>query len=186
MQRDDIVTALNPQEPSGEVFYELISSYAYDVNHKEVIRFKPGQGLVGQCVLDKNVLHVKNVDLDFSRIRSGLGESVKGNMLLVPLIVNEEVLGVIELTSFNKIKPHIVEFVLKVGENIASTILAAKASLKTNELLRQSQGIIKELKLKQKQLIEDQQELSIKEQELVMNNDELKAQIEELKRELTK
>jgi len=100
------------------------------------------------------------------------------------LVVGEETLGVIELTSYAVIKPHVVDFVVKIGENIASSILAAKSSDKTNKLLRQSQGIIKELKVKQRELIEHQQELNIKEQEHIIINDELRLQIEELKNEL--
>jgi methyl-accepting chemotaxis protein len=186
IQRDDFIASLRTQDHTEEVFYELIASYAYETLNKSSLRFKPGQGLVGQCALERRVVEVKNVELEFSQISSGLGQANRGSMLLVPLIVNEETLGVIELTSFNEIKPHVVEFVLKVGENIASTILAAKSSDKTNKLLRQSQGIIKELKLKQKELIEYQHELNLKEQRLVMKNDELKSQIDELKRELTK
>lgn len=183
IQYDDFVASLKTENDSNEVYYELVSSYAYDTtDHKT--RFKPGQGLVGQCALEKNVIQVKDAELDFSKISSGLGEVISGSMLLVPLVVNEETLGVIELTSFADFKPHVEDFVLKIGENIASSILAAKSSDKTNKLLRQSQAIIKELKLKQKELIEHQSELHMKEQEHIMENDELKAQIEELKREL--
>ena len=127
-----------------------MAAYAYNEPDKGKIRFKPGQGLVGQCALEKRLIHVDNVDLGFSEINSGLGTSTVGSILLVPLIINEETLGVIELTSFKTIQPHVVEFVLKIGENIASSILAAKSSDKTNKLLNQSQGIIKELKLKQR------------------------------------
>ena len=129
-------------------------------------------------------MHLKDVKLGFSRINSGLGSAKRGSILLIPLVINEQTLGVIELTSFNSIEKHVVGFVTKVGENIASSILAAKSSDKTNKLLHQSQTIIKELKTKQTELVENQNELNLKEQDYIRLNDELKKQIEELKNEL--
>ncbi len=183
IQKDDFIESLKSETNKDEFYYELIASYAYTAQN-EVLRFKPGQGLVGQCALEKRIIHLDDVDLEFSTITSGLGETSKGSMILVPLVVNQETLGIIELTSYREIKPHVIDFVTKVGENIASSILAAKSSDQTTKLLHQSQAIIKELKTKKKALIDHQNELHLKEHSLMMDNEELRNQIEELKREL--
>jgi hypothetical protein len=148
------------------------------------LKFKLGQGLVGQCALSQEVVQVNDFDLVFSKIQSGLGESKKGSVLLVPLMVNEETLGVIEVTSFKVLKDYQVDFVKKVGENIASSMLAAKSAENTERLLKQSKLVVQNLKSKQKELIERQRVQKIKEGELKEDNKILLSQIEELKREL--
>ena len=184
VQRDDFIESLKSEKHKDEVFYELVASYAYQQDKNTPLRFKPGQGLVGQCALGKQIMHLENIDLDFSIISSSLGEVKKGTMVLVPLIINEKTLGIIELTTFNDFKPHVIDFIVKIGENIASSILAGKSNYQTSKLLLQSQGVIKELKLKKKELINHQNDLYLKEHSLVRDNEDLKKQIEELKREL--
>jgi len=84
IQKDDFVASLRTQEDTNDIYYELLASYAYDLLDKEVVRFKPGQGLVGQCALEKKVIHVDDVELGFLKISSGLGEATRGSILLVP------------------------------------------------------------------------------------------------------
>lgn len=184
IRKSDFTASLKTKEHSEEYFYELVASYALFDNENSKTRFKPGQGLIGQSALEKKNIRINDIELEHKRITSGLGETKRGNILIVPLIINEEALGVIEIVSFTPIEDYIENFVIKIGENIASSILASQARDKKNQSLRQSELIIKELKTKQIELVQNQHEQHLKEQNLILENEQLKNQVEELKREL--
>ncbi|MTI21098.1 GAF domain-containing protein, partial [Fulvivirga sp. RKSG066] len=79
---------------------EQIATYAYDKKKYVNGRIKIGQGLVGQCVLERDYIHMTDIPPDFINITSGLGEATASNILIVPLMIRENVMGVIELASF--------------------------------------------------------------------------------------
>lgn len=148
-------------EPS----YELISTYAYDSENVTNTVYKIGQGLIGQCAKEKETIALKNVPNDFTKISSGLGSSVASYVLIVPLKLHGQVYGVLEIASFNLFDSYKVDFIEKLGESVASSILAVKSSEQTQKLLIESQLITDNLRSKEDDLkkhqfkIEEEQEL---------------------------
>lgn len=184
IRKTSFTESLKQDDPKENYYYELVSGYANSRSTEDKKSFRPGQGLIGESAVQKKIINVKNIDLEFSKISSGLGESQHGSILIVPLVINEETLGVIEIATFTEINEHQEKFIKKIGENIASSILATQARDKKNHSLKQSELIIKELKAKQTDLIKIKKEQNLKELNLVLEIEELKNQIEELKREL--
>ena len=80
--------------------YMLLGSYAYTERKNISNSFHLGQGLVGQCALEKKSILLTNVPNDYIQIQSGLGESKPLTILVMPIIFEEEVIAVIELASF--------------------------------------------------------------------------------------
>ncbi|WP_162872581.1 GAF domain-containing protein, partial [Klebsiella pneumoniae] len=64
--------------------------------------FKVGQGLIGQCALEKRVLFYDNIPQDYRLIRTGLGEIRPQHILLIPVIFENEVIAVVELATMTK------------------------------------------------------------------------------------
>ncbi|HID39949.1 MAG TPA: GAF domain-containing protein, partial [Calditrichaeota bacterium] len=99
------------------------------------ISFKPGESLLGQAVLEKQTIVVTEVPADYIQVRSGLGYAKPLNLLVVPLIIDENVVGVIELGSFKKFTPLQLKFIKEVSENIAIAIQSAQSRKRVKELL---------------------------------------------------
>lgn len=160
------------------IILELMACYAYDRQknqQKQVIVSNDGaEGLVGQSYVSKKSIYLPEIPADYHKIDLGLGASQPNNLLVSPLISNGEIFGVIEVSSFNKILPHQIEFVEKVGESIASTIMAAKISEKTQILLYATRKQTIELQQQEEELRENMAQLENTQQNMRKVNQELK------------
>lgn len=104
---------------------ERIATYAYDKKKYIHERITAGTGLIGQCALEGETIHLKDIPKDYIRITSGLGEATPRHLIIVPLKTRGSVNGIIELASFHTLEQHHIEFMERMAENIAS-ILANK------------------------------------------------------------
>ena len=105
----------------------LVASYAYDrVKHLQKT-IQVGEGLVGRCVQEGNTLFMTDIPDDYIRIKSGLGEDNPRCLLIVPLRLNEEITGVIEIATLEVFEEFQIEFIERIGTSIASSISAAFA-----------------------------------------------------------
>lgn len=102
--------------------YHLTGAYAFDREKYISKVFLPGEGLVGRCALEKESIYITDVPDDYIRIRSGMGEDKPSCLLLVPVILDDKVLGIIELGAFNKIPSYKQQFVKSLAASIASVL----------------------------------------------------------------
>ena len=157
--------AINDLSDHQNPIYELVSTYAYEIDEKKNVQLKLGQGLIGQCAVEKETIYIEHSPTEFSKISSGLGGAFAAYVLIVPLKLQDQVLGVLEIASFSKILPYQVDFLEKLGESVASSILSVKTNEQTQKLLRESQSITDNLKKKEEELkdrqlkVEEEQEL---------------------------
>ncbi len=148
--------------------YQLTSAIAFDRRKMLKDTIEPGDGLVGRVVHEKLTIYMTDVPEDYVHITSGLGAANPRSILIVPLVLNDEVFGALELISFEKFEDYEIQFVEKIGESIASTISSVKVTERTNRLLTESQH--------------QREELSSQEEEMRQNLEELKATQEEASR----
>lgn len=162
---------LNEDNPDN-VFLELKGCYAY--NRKKFIEKKiaVGQGLVGQAYLEKDIIYMTEVPDNYVQITSGLGEANPNSIMIVPLKVEEQVIGVIELASFRKFQKHEEDFLMKVSENIASAIITSKVNHKTNILLRESQELTEQLRAQEEEMRQNMEELQATQESLQRESEE--------------
>jgi PAS domain S-box-containing protein len=149
-------------------YLNLISAYAYDRQKFLQKKIMFGEGLAGNCVQEKQTIYVRDIPENYIEIRSGLGGSVPRSLLIVPLKKEDQITGVVEIASFNEFRKHEIEFVEKVGESIASTIVTVRLHEQTARLLDESK--------------KRSEEISQQEEELRQNLEELKATQEEMAR----
>jgi PAS domain S-box-containing protein len=152
-------------------FFEMKSAIAYGREKYLKKNFELKEGLVGRCAFEKLPIYLTEIPDEYIKITSGLGTAEPDYLLLVPLVINETVLGVIELASFKEFPQYQIEFITTLGENIASTISNVRVNEQTKELLNES-------KLRS-------DELSSQEEELRQNMEELQATQEEAARRET-
>ncbi len=135
-----------------KVFLEMLSAFAYDRKKFLTKRIAMGDGLIGVCALEKNTIYITDVPSDYMEIESGLGDSRPKSLLIVPLKSEDKILGVIELASFNLLKPHEVHFVEQLCDSIASTLSSLRINTRTAELLQESQKKTDELAVREDEL----------------------------------
>ena len=82
------------------MFFEAISTYAYTADDKPP-SFKVGEGISGQVAKNKQLMHLTSIPEGYLQIQSGLGKSSPSNLLILPLLLNKETIGIIELASFH-------------------------------------------------------------------------------------
>ncbi|MCK5536307.1 MAG: GAF domain-containing protein [Bacteroidales bacterium] len=147
---------------------ELYASFAF--NRKKYLQktIKFGDGLVGTAVTEKRTIYLTELPPDYLEISSGLGETQPLALLIVPLLRDNVVYGVMELSSFSVFSKTEIEFVEKVAELTALTINTEKINHKTVKLLGESQR--------------KSDELATQEEEMRQNLEELRATQEESKR----
>jgi transcriptional regulator with GAF, ATPase, and Fis domain len=114
------------------------SAIAYNREKYLKKSFDLKEGLVGRCAFEKLPVYLKEIPENYINLKSGLGGSEPRFLLLVPLIFNENVLGVIEIASFDEIPKYQIEFVQTLGENIASTISNVAINEQTKHLFGES------------------------------------------------
>ncbi|MCQ2250940.1 MAG: PAS domain S-box protein [Bacteroidales bacterium] len=135
-----------------KVFLEMLSAFAYDRKKFLTKRIAMGDGLIGVCALEKNTIYITDVPSDYMEIESGLGDSRPKSLLIVPLKSEDKILGVIELASFNLLKPYEVHFVEQLCDSIASTLASLRINTRTAELLQESQKKTDELAIREEEL----------------------------------
>src|SRR6185369_7331571 len=108
-------------ETEGEPTMSMTACYAWDkkkfLNHK----IHRGEGMAGQAWQEGDIVYLTEVPQDYIRIVSGLGDANPTSVLIVPLKVNDQIFGVVEIASFNVFQDYEMEFVQKIAESIAST-----------------------------------------------------------------
>ncbi len=147
------------KQKKDETVLELVTSYAYHENKYQKKEFKLGESLVGACAAEKRTVHLKKIPNDYLKILSGLGEASPSNLLIIPLIFEDEVLGVIELGSLNEFDEKLIHFAESASLNIASTLSLAQNNIRNSELLEQTRKQTKELEEQERKMKEALAEL---------------------------
>ncbi len=172
------------KEEGDRRILEMVACYAYE-RHKVFSKtIEIGQGLVGQCVLEKEPVLLKEVPQDFVHITSGLGEATPTFVAIIPLMHDDDVAGVMEFGFFHELEPYRVEFLMKLGENIASFVISNTLNTKTKELLGQSQEQAEELRAQEEEMRQNMEEMQATQEELERKEREYIARIEELEAKL--
>ncbi len=159
----------------------LVASYAHQVRKNTASSFKFGESLVGQSALEKKAILVTNVPGDYVQISSGLGHAPPLNILVLPILFEDDVSAVIELASFQPLRQIDRVFLEQLSGSIGVVLNMIGANTRTVEALKQSQSLAEELQTQSKELQLQQHELTKSNRELEAQTRSLKASEEQLK-----
>ncbi len=154
----------------------LLASYGYTKKDALTPRFAPGDGLVGQAAHEKKPIRIADPPADYAQIGSGLGSSAPRDIIVIPVLFEEQVLAVIELASFTPFSEIILQFLDQLTETIGVVLATITANVRTEELLQQSQSQSQELQ-------EQSEALQRQQMELQATNEELQEKAEQLERQ---
>jgi HAMP domain-containing protein/putative methionine-R-sulfoxide reductase with GAF domain len=169
-------------EQDGEEKIVLKASYAYDKRKFLEKTIEVGNGLIGQCVLEKSTIYLTDIPKNYVNITSGLGAANPSVLLIVPLKVNDIVYGVFEVASFKKMASYKIELAEKLAETVAASISTIVTNEKTKELLEQLQQQTEEMKSQEEEMRQNMEELSATQEEMLRKEKGYIEQIKELQR----
>ncbi len=158
----------------------LLASYAYKGQSAVGSQLSLGEGLVGQCALEKQKILLSNVPPNYIRISSGLGDAAPQNIIVLPVIFEGQVKGVLELASFERFNPTHQAFLDQLTESIGIVLNTIVANMRTEDLLKQSQSLAQELQSRQEELQQTNQELQEKAKLLAHQNQEVERKNQEV------
>ncbi|MDH3348930.1 MAG: GAF domain-containing protein, partial [Desulfobulbaceae bacterium] len=115
------------------------ASFAFPVRKHLMTIYGAGEGMVGQAVLEKEIILLKSVPPEYTPVQSGLGEHPPNNIIIAPFIFNDYVEGVAELGTLGEFTPTQVEFLKLVSENVAISMASARSRIHNVRLLEQTQ-----------------------------------------------
>ncbi len=158
----------------------LLAGYAYDKPGEVSPRFALGEGLVGQCALEKQRILLTNVPENFIRVSSGLGSASPTELMVLPIVFEGQVKAVLELASFDHFNPTHQAFLDQLTESIGIVLNTIEANMRTEDLLTQSQSLAQELQSRQEELQQTNQQLQEKAQLLAHQNVEVERKNQEV------
>jgi PAS domain-containing protein/HAMP domain-containing protein len=161
-------------------FLQLISAFAYDSKKFVERTIELGDGIVGTCAIERETIYMTDIPQDYISITSGLGGANPDSLLIVPLNMEDKIYGVIELASFKKFEDYQIDFVEKVGQNIASTLSSVQINIKTNELLEKFQQQSEEMAAQEEEMRQNMEELQATQEEAARKGAEMESLIHAL------
>jgi CheY-like chemotaxis protein/signal transduction histidine kinase/HAMP domain-containing protein len=158
----------------------LLSSFAGDADypHPQVLQF--GEGLVGQCAMDKRQRLVADIPADTVPIRSALLRVVPKNLVVLPILFENQVKAVIELASLSSFTTSQMTFLEQLTDSIGIVLNSIEATMQTEGLLKQSQQLAGELQAQQRELQQTNEQLEQKAQQLAERNVEVERKNQEI------
>lgn len=159
---------------------ELAGSYGHPRARQGHAGYRLGEGLTGQCALERKRIVIDNAPPDYVQIQSGTGEAAPKVILLLPVQTHERLLAVIEFGSFAAFNARQEALLDELLPTVALSLENLQRALSTKQLLEESQALSEELQASSEELRVQQEELRTTNESLQFKSDQLKEQSAQL------
>ena len=147
------------EDSGGEQRLRLIAGYGLHADKDAPIQYRIGQSLIGQVAKSKRPVVVDDIPQGYIRISSGLGDAPPASLAIMPLMFEDQVLGVVELASFTTFSAIQLAFLEQLAETLGISVNAIIANSRTDALLEESQRLTAELQARSSELQARSEEL---------------------------
>jgi ligand-binding sensor domain-containing protein len=186
------IFTLDDTDPQ-RIILRATGEFCLSSDKEKILTFEAGEGNIGTCYVEKQILKVDNLPDGYLVLRSGLGSVSLHHALYVPIIQDDLCVGVIEIASVEKLSDNKITLIEKTAESLASIITIIKANEKTNEMLEQNNAQAEELRAQEEEMRQNLEEMQATQEEsqrkekeiaaeLVRKTEQLKKLQEELKK----
>ncbi|MFP4092467.1 MAG: GAF domain-containing protein [Cyclobacteriaceae bacterium] len=163
---------------------QLKACYAYGKIKHIKSEIAPGEGMLGQCFLEKELVYLSEIPADYVKITSGLGQALPRYLLMLPLSLHEEVVGMLEIASFQPIKNYQQDFLKQLSEHIASALIGMRTRERTQSLLEDAELQKEQLRAQEEEMRQNMEELMATQEELQRKERAYLQQIDELREKM--
>ncbi|HEY2505335.1 MAG TPA: HAMP domain-containing protein [Streptosporangiaceae bacterium] len=164
------------EDAGGDERLRLIAGYGLPADKEAPSQFRLGQSLIGQVAQSRKPITVTDVPADYVKISSSLGEASPANLIVLPVIFGDRLLGVIEAASFTTFTQVQQDFLEQLMESIGVSVNTILANARTEALLAESQRLAAELQARTSELQARQDELQRSNADLADNATQLARQ----------
>jgi CheY-like chemotaxis protein/signal transduction histidine kinase len=159
---------------------KLLSAFADDGQNGHRQLLQVGEGLIGQCALEKRRMLITDLPGHTVPIRSGLFHAAPRNVIVLPVLFEDQVKAVIELASLSAFTASHLAFLEQLTASIGIVLNSIEATMQTEGLLKQSQQLAAELQAQQTELQQTNEQLAQKAQQLAEQNVEVERKNQEI------
>ena len=172
-----VIYQMDSDEASG---LRLLSAYADDGSNGHPVTLHLGEGLIGQCAVDKRRMLITEMPSTIIAIGSALFKARPQNVIVLPVLFENQVKAVIELASVNAFTTLQTTFLDQLTTSIGIVLNSIEATMQTEGLLKQSQQLAGELQTQQRELQQTNEQLEQKAQQLAERNVEVERKNQEI------
>jgi HAMP domain-containing protein/CheY-like chemotaxis protein/signal transduction histidine kinase len=158
---------------------KLLATYADDSMNGHAQALRLGEGLIGQCALDRRRMLIAT-PTDATPISSALLKVPPRNLFVLPVLFENQVKAIIELASIHEFTALQTMFLEQLTTSIGIVLNSIEATMQTEGLLKQSQQLAAELQTQQKELQQTNEQLEQKAQQLAERNVEVERKNQEI------
>jgi methyl-accepting chemotaxis protein len=172
------------EDEQGETYLNLEACYAFDRIKFINRRIEIGQGLVGECYLEKENIILKQVPEDYVHITSGLGDAPPNFVSIIPIKSEDDLKGILELASFKTLEDHEIQFLERLGEVLTVFITNHVINERTKQLLEHSQMQTEQLRAQEEEMRQNMEEMQATQEEMQRKEREYIERIDTLEKSL--
>ena len=164
---------LKNEDTSEGIVFDMVAAFAYDRRKFVNKQIWLNEGMVGTCAMEGETMFMTDVPKEYIQITSGLGRATPRCLILVPMKQEDEVLGVIEIASFEKLEQYQVQFIERIAENVASSLYSIRMNQRTTALLEKTQQQAEEMRSQEEELRQNMEELTATQERMESREKEL-------------
>lgn len=168
------------------VTLDLLSCYAYEkkkiLEQNLDLNTKYTDNLLAQAFSTQKIIHLNNLPTDYMNIHSGLGETKAKNLLILPLKLNNQVEGIIEIASLNVLEEYQITFLEQLASSIAATISSTRANQKTKELLVELKSQTELMKAQEDEMRSNLKKLNVAQEQMKQADAEKEKLLQDVQR----
>lgn len=167
---------LNNEKENKRAVYKRMYSYAGSADTDipyGAVQIEAGEGLIGQCAVDREVMFIGDLPEDYISINSGLGRTAPRFALIAPVVFENKTLAVVEFASLTKWASYHVELLYELLSALGVSLNSVMTRMEIQKLYQDSQSMNEELQVQSEELQMQSEELQVQTEELQNHTSEL-------------
>lgn len=161
--------------------YRLATAFAWGRQRFLSHDVAMGEGFVGACAMERQVLFITDVPKDYPAIPAGVGDAPPRCLVFVPFIHEGNVVGIAEFASFKLLREFEVNFLAQSAPMVAASIFSVRVGAQTRTLLEHSQEQTELLSSQEEELRQNLEELQAIQEDATHQKQAMESYIEAIK-----